>query len=167
MAQEIKKLKVVVVGVGTSGYHVTELLEKNTQTKDLNFIYVDKPNKGIKTNSTCRTITLYSHKPCTLEEAKSEFLRWELSTDNFDSFELLLEEGDQIYLLTDPTPVCCGHSRNQGVKIKRNGKFIHTFKFDFTNYNEREKEKDRERELEKLRCAPKVLFGKAVSLFKK
>ena len=38
---------------------------------------------------------------------------------------------------------------------------------DFTNYNEREKEKDRERELEKLRCAPKVLFGKAVSLFKK
>ena len=177
MTQVNKKPKVVVVGIGTSGYHVTELLEKNTLTKDLDFLYIDKPHKGVKTNSTCKTITLYSHKLCTLEEAKSEFLHWELSTENFGGFELLLKEGDEICFFLDPGPGCFCFN-NEGVKIKRNGKFIHTHKFDLTKYNAKKEEEYRQRQLQELkktksyrfkkmlRCMPKVLFRKVASLFK-
>jgi hypothetical protein len=178
VTQEVKKLKIVVVGVGGSGYRVTELLENNPQTKDLDFIYIDKPYNGIKANSTCKTIALYTYKPCTLEEAKSEFLRWELSLESFERFEPLLQEGDEIFFFHHPGPSCF-RLENEGVKIKRNGKFIHTYKFDLTLYNAKKEEEYRERQLEELkktksyrfkkmlRCMPKVFIRKVASLFKK
>ncbi len=179
MEQNTKKLKIATVGMGSAGFNLIKKIEQEVESKDLDLHYIRlSDGKKLDSNTSCKTMTLYRYKPCTLEEVKSKFLESELSTKGFEFFVSLLEEGDQLYFRNNTSSGCIVRG-DTPVAIKRNGNFVHTIKFDYTNLNKkRQQDAQRQIEMEKskkmstrikkvLQCIPKILFRKVVYLFNK
>jgi len=115
---EIKKPKIVVIGVGSGGSRVVDNLSQITN-ESIKFVKVDYSFDNENTNATQIKLPHFRPRKSSMEEV-SEYLEKKGHTEKLAKLVSMIRDGDELYRLISHGDIVS----TMGFRLKRDGEII-------------------------------------------
>lgn len=121
----MNKPKIKIVGVG----HTGKILVENFSSEKVDLLSIANQDSKANPNDNIEVIELTRSNIITIEEALSLCSTYEGQIDRLNKLLSLIKENDKLYHFFPYNSGCIQHIGWSGIKLKRDGKTIDSFKY--------------------------------------